>query len=358
MNKVTSPVRLGHLACRNRIIRSAVHSFLGTSDGYMTEAEYTMYQTLAKNGIGTIVTGHCCVSPSGRANPEQINIFADEHIRQFSKAAELVHAEDTRFIVQINHAGPRAIDEEDLADVVDRPLKKNRHARMLTIEEIHAIEAAFIAAAVRVRQSGADGVQLHAAHSYLLSRFLDPLFNTRTDSYGGTVQNRFRMVENIVRGIQAACGADFPVWIKINSDTKGDDAAYEQDLLWILRRCRELGIELAELSGADFINQPRERTLYYLERAARMRKAVELPMSLVGGVRSLADMEQVIARGMDMVSLGRPLIAEPDFVTKVLQGQEKSIWISCSRCFVMPHMHPGVRCVWEWKKLRAQQRKA
>lgn len=356
-SKITAPLRLTHLSCRNRVIRSAVHSFLGTADGYMTDAEYHMYETLAENGVGTIITGHCCISPLGRANPEQINLFDDVYVPQLAKAAQLLHRTDTRFIVQISHAGPRAIDQADLADVVARPLKKNREARQLTLDEIRRIEQEFIAAAKRVQCSGADGVQLHAAHSYLLSRFIDPFFNERTDAYGGSVENRFRMTENIIRGIQACCGKDFPILLKINNDTKGDDAAYEQDLLWILQRCRRLGVELVELSGADFINQPKDGHLYYLERATRMRRQVDLPMSLVGGVRSLADMETVLAAGLDMVSLGRALIAEPDFVARVLAGQEKSICVSCSRCFVMPHMHPGIRCVWEWKKLRKQQKR-
>ena len=345
MNKIEDPLQLAHIACPNRVIRSAVHSFLGTTDGHMTDAEYDMYAELAANQVGTIISGHCAVSPIGRANPEQINIFADTYIPQFRKAAEIIQAEGAHFIVQISHAGPRAVDVDDLVDVSARPLKKNREARALTLDEIRQIEQDFIRAAQRVQQAGADGVQLHAAHSYLLSRFIDTTFNQRTDAYGGSIENRFRIVENIVGGIQAACGPDFPIFIKINSDTKADDAAYEQDMVYMLGRMKALGIALAELSGVDFINQPRDARLYYLERAARLRSAVDLPMSLVGGIRSLADMEQVLAAGIDMVSLGRPLIAEPDFIPKVLAGQEKAKCVSCCRCFVMPHMHPGVRCV-------------
>lgn len=345
MSKIEEPLSLAHIECPNRVIRSAVHSFLGTLDGRMTEAEYDMYRELAQNSVGTIITGHCCVSPLGRANPEQINIFSDDYIPQLKKAAELIHGEGARFVVQISHAGPRAVDVEDLVDVVARPLKKNREARALTLAEIGQIEQDFIQAARRVQQAGADGVQLHAAHSYLLSRFIDTTFNQRTDDYGGSAANRFRIVENIVRGIQSACGPDFPIFIKINSDTKADNTAYEQDMIYMLGRMKELGVELVELSGVDFINQPRDGCLYYLERAARLRAQVDIPMSLVGGIRSLGDMEQVLAAGMDMVSLGRPLIAEPDFVPKVLAGQEKAKCVSCCRCFVMPHMHPGVRCV-------------
>ena len=349
MNKVEEAIELAKLSCRGRLVRSAVHSFLGTKDGYMTAAEYAMYEELAAHGVALIITGHCCVDPRGRANPEQINVFDDRYISQFQKAAELVHAGGARFVVQLSHAGPRAIDVEDLADVTARPLKKHREARALTLEEIHGIEQAFIQAAVRVQRSGADGVQLHVAHSYLLSRFVDPTFNQRTDLYGGSTANRFRVVENILIGIREACGSDFPVLVKINSDSKTDDEEYEQALQWMLQRMKELGVVLAELSGVDFINQPKDAHLYYLERAARLRRAVDLPMSLVGGVRTLADMEEVLARGIDMVSLGRPLVCEPDLLPKLLAGQEKSKCLSCNRCFVLPHMHAGMRCIWQRK---------
>ena len=197
-------------------------------------------------------------------------------------------------------------------------------------------------------------MQLHAAHSYLLSRFLDPTFNKRTDEYGGTAENRFRMTEKIVKGIKETCGADFPVLIKINCDTAADNDTYEQDMCYFLRRAEELDVTLVELSGVDFINQPRTATLYYLDRAVRLKKAVPaLPLSLVGGVRSLADMEKVLASGIDMVSLGRALIAEDDFIAKAKNG-EKSICVSCSRCFVLPNKHPGIRCVWQWKKAKAK----
>ena len=359
-NKIEVPLELAHITLKNRVIRSAVHSFLADKDGYMTEAEYQMYETLAKNGVGTIITGHCCVDPRGRANPEQVNIYEDSFAEQFRRAAAIAHAADVRFIPQLSHAGPRAIDQDDLADVVARPLKKDREARMLTFEEIQAIEQRFIAAAVRLQATGVDGVQLHAAHSYLLSRFIDPTFNQRTDIYGGCVENRFRMTERIICGIKEACGETFPVLIKINLDTKAEDhASYHEDMVWILQRCRALGVELVELSGVDFINQPRTDTLYYLDEAKILKAAVpEQPMSLVGGVRSLDDMDKVLGAGLDAVSLGRALIAEPDFVVKQLSGGEPSVCVSCSRCFVLPHMHPGIRCVWAWKAEKARQKAA
>ena len=355
MSSIESSIQLPHLRVKNRVIRSATHSFLPSEDGRMTDAEYAMYETLAQHDVGLIITGHCCVDPLGRANKQQVNIFDDSCIDQFRKAAAIAHAKGALFVPQMSHAGPRAIDNDDLADVTARDLKKHRHARELTVDEIHRIESNFILAAARLKYAGVDGVQLHAAHSYLLSRFIDPTFNQRTDAYGGSVENRFRIVREIIEGIHAKCGDDFPVLVKINLDTKHEDhAGYHEAMIYMLRECHALGVELVELSGVDFINQPKDATLYYLAEGKALKAAVpEQPMSLVGGVRSLADMEAVLAAGFEMVSLSRALIAEPDFVTKAIVGGEASICVSCCRCFVLPEMHKGMRCVWQWKKARA-----
>lgn len=356
---IAAPLPLRGITLKNRVIRSATHSFLCSKDGYMTETEYAMYETLAQNGVGTIITGHCCVDPLGRANPEQVNLYDDCFTDQFRRAVRLAHAHDVRFLPQLNHAGPRTISSEDRADVVARPLKKHRQARMLTVEEIHAIEKNFIAAAVRAKQAGCDGVQLHAAHSYLLSRFLDPFFNQRSDAYGGDWRGRFRMTEEIICGIQRACGEGFPIFLKINADTKHEDKeGYRQGLVATLQRVQELGVALVELSGADFIHQPRTATLYYLEEAKRLKQAVPaLPMSLVGGVRSQEDMITVLSSGIECVSLSRALIAEPDFLTHTAACGEKSKCISCCRCFVLPDMHPGMRCILAFKAARDKARR-
>ena len=122
MSIIETPVHLRHLTLKNRVIRSAVHSFLPDEAGRMTEAEYAMYETLARGGIGTLITGHCCVDPRGRANRNQVNIYDDTFAAQFTRAAAIAHAAGAAFIPQISHAGPRAIDQDDLADVVARPL--------------------------------------------------------------------------------------------------------------------------------------------------------------------------------------------------------------------------------------------
>ena len=333
MSIIETPVQLKHLTLKNRVVRSAVHSFLADEDGRMTEAEYAMYVELAQGGIGTIITGHCCVDPRGRANATQVNIYDDSYAAQFRRAAKIAHAAGAVLIPQISHAGPRAIGHDDLADVVARPLKKGREARALTHEEIKEIEHSFIAAAVRLKTAGCDGVQLHAAHSYLLSRFLDPTFNQRTDAYGGSIADRFRIVEEIVRGIKEACGETFPVFIKINIDTKHEDkAAYHEDMVWILKRCREIGVELVELSGVDFINQPKTATLYYLEEAARQKHA-EIDRDL-GISEPVPAPEPVRVAPAQTVSQEQPEVKQIAFITWLNREQFEAL----NQCIKQNHI--------------------
>lgn len=346
MTKILEEIKLKHMKIKNRIVRSATHCFLGTKEGTMTDAEFAMYEELAVNDVGLIITGHCSISPTGMANEDQTAIYDDAFIPQLKKLHSIVSKYDAKIIAQISHAGPRAVNHDDLAGPSAAELKKGKVARELTVEEIAQIKVEFINAAYRVKQSGFDGIQLHAAHSYLLSQFIDKTFNHRTDAYGGTIENRFRLTREIIVGIKEKCGDEFPVFIKINNDSRTDDDEYEQDLLYMLQELSKLGVEAVELSGADFISQPRTATTYYVERIAKMKKAVPaLPIILVGGVRSLADMDKVLASGIDMVSLSRPFICEPDIIKLLLNGQEKSKCLNCSKCFALPKIKPGIRCV-------------
>lgn len=360
MISLDGSVQLPHLKLKNPFLRSAVHSFLGTADGFMTPAEYKMYEDLSRNGLGLIITGHCCVAAGGLANKEQIRIDGDCYIEQFSRAAQLVHEHNSRLMVQINHAGPRAIDATDWFDVSPSTIKKNQFAHAMTSDEITAVRAAFVDAAKRLATTSVDGIQIHAAHSYLLSRFIDPTFNHRTDCYGGSIENRFRLCAEIISAIKSACGDDFPVSIKINNDTVTDDAQYEMELHYIIERCIQLGVEFIEWSGVDFLNQPRNHTLYYFDRIARLAAAYpQMAMSIVGGVKTIGDIEKVLASPITLVSLGRALICEPDILVRFVQeSAERSACLSCNRCFALPHLHKDVRCVLQWKKIKAALKKS
>lgn len=356
MEQVFAEFVLPNMRIANRIVRSATNDHLGHPDGTISLAEVELYEELAANEVGLIISAHVCVSADGRADRTQNFLFADHFIEGLRQIPPRVAAHGSKMVVQINHAGGKANPACNDGKLPLAPSAVHMGANLpvaqeLTKQEIARIRDEFIAAAQRVQQAGFAGVQVHCAHGYLLSQFISPATNWRTDEYGGTVENRFRLAAEIISGIKAACGAEFPVFIKINSNDKADDAAYEQDLSDILRCCKAVGVEAVELSGFDFTTrQTINHRAFYLERAAKLRKLVDIPLILVGGIKSLPDMQTALAEGIDMVAICRGLLCEPDLIPKLKAGQAQARCISCNQCFSIFDTK-GKRCVFHTKMI-------
>ncbi|MPM22299.1 Metal reductase [bioreactor metagenome] len=272
------------------------------------------------------------VTPDGVAGPGQNRAYDERFIPGHRALTDTVHNAGGKVVVQINHAGSRSAGE-----LPPSPSGISANAgpsRTITAEEIAAITAGFARSALMMKQAGYDGVQIHCAHGYLLSQFINPKFNKRTDAYGGSVENRFRFAREVLLAVREAVGPDYPVLIKINSNAEENDDQFEADLLWICSRCKTLGVSAVELSGCDFVPRTKKGDHnLYLARACAVRHGCDIPVILVGGVRTLDDMEVVLRGGIDLVALSRPLICEPDLIPRLLSGQEKSACISCSKCF-------------------------
>lgn len=340
-----APIHLAHLTIKNRIVRSATNDYTENPDGCISAEQLSIWEEQAANEVGLFITGHLYINVQGQASPTQNAIDADQYIPALKQGADIVHRYGGKIVAQINHAGAKAISD-DPAGPVPLEMIPGRQARAMTVDEIHQAVADFAQAALRVKQAGCDGVQVHIAHLYLLSQFTTPSINTRTDAYGGSSENRFRIVEETIQAIRQVCGADYPIFIKINSNDPEKDDEYESELLYMLKRFEALGMEAVELSGYDF-GQRKEHN-FYLERAARLKKQVQVPLILVGGIRDLSDMDAVLSSGIDMVSLCRPFICESDIITRLLNGQPKSRCINCGGCQGLPRPY-GPRCVFHRK---------
>ena len=234
-------------------------------------------------------------------------------------------------------------------------------SREMTKAEISETVSDFVAAALRVKKAGFDGVQLHGAHGYLLSQFLSPFFNKRTDEYGGSLENRARIVLECVRGIRFAVGEAYPIMIKINSDDYLDGGFSNKDMVQLAAMLENEGIDAIELSGGTHFSPEKylfsrktgivsENEELYFAKAARLyREKIKVPLMLVGGIRSYSVAEQVIKDGLaDYVSLCRPLIREPDLIYRWQTGNTgKAACISCNECFTPVRSGEGVYCVAE-----------
>jgi NADH:flavin oxidoreductases, Old Yellow Enzyme family len=349
MNSVFDEIKLNNITIKNRIIRSATNDHLGNFDGTISNEEVLLFKELAKNDVGLIISGHACVSTEGKVDETQNCIYDDKFIPSFSKISDAIKKYNSKMIIQINHGGKKANPIFNDGKISVGP-SEDENTRALSIAEIKEIERDFIDAAYRLKKAGMDGVQVHLAHGYLLSQFISIVTNKRTDEYGGKIENRFRIAKNIVQGIKAKCGNDFPVFIKINSNQEIEDVQYEEDLIYITKECKLIGVEAIEFSGYNFSKvKYKNGKPFYIERIAKLKSKVDIPMILVGGIKSFEDMESVLRNNIDMVSLSRGFICEPNLIIKLKDGQKQAKCINCNKCFSIFKTEPK-RCVFHANK--------
>lgn len=331
--KVFTRFQIANIYCRNRIARSATNDYLGNMDGTVNNRQIKVYEQLAEQEVGLIFTGHYAVDPQGRNDYNQNALWADSFILGHKKLTESVHAKKGKIIAQISHSGAKAqgitgvpVAPSDMEVVHGKPSKT------LSVDEIFKIEDAFAAAAFRAKKAGYDGVQVHCAHGYLFSQFLDKMYNHRLDEYGGSSENVFRIVKQTIKKIKLVCGHDYPVFLKMHVNAQQDTLAFEQDLPVLLNQAKKIGVCAVELSGWDFAKKMPNEHNYYLEQALEIQKKTSMPLILVGGIRTVDDMEDILHAGISMVSMSRPFICEPDIIAKLRTG-EKSSCRGCYQCF-------------------------
>jgi 2,4-dienoyl-CoA reductase-like NADH-dependent reductase (Old Yellow Enzyme family) len=355
MNILFTPVRVGAVTVPNRFARSATHDYMADDDGNVTDRQIELFGRLAEGEVGLIITGHAHVQPSGKASPHQMAVFDDRFIEGLARIPAAVHRFRSLVFLQIAHAGRQT--KEKLCgcipvspSVVHDPVSKVM-PRELSGGEIRTLIGDFVSAAVRAKRAGFDGIQLHAAHGYLISSFLSPHTNRRTDEWGGPLENRARVLLDVLGGVKAACGRSFPAIVKLNSTDFLKEGLALDDAVKVARLLEAEGIDGIEVSGgmaeagrgsvwAGLRSEAEEG--YFVESAARIKREVRVPVFGLGGIRTLSVAERIIAEGRaDLVSLSRPLIRDPFLVKHFREGLvAKSECISCNKCF-----NPrGIRC--------------
>ena len=364
--KLFEEYRLGGKVAKNRFLRSATNDHLSDPDGMLTEEQQDLYEELAWNDVGVIITGHFGVSERYKTAFNQPLMSDDRFIPQAKIMADTAYYYGSLLYGQLSHGGLKAWKE---------PFDINEASR----EELAEVEEQFAAAAERLAKAGFDGVQVHLAHGYLLANVLDDTVNRRTDEYGGSDENRFRLVREVLEAIRARCPKNFGLLVKLSANNMscfdqdadrgevgGDDADkrnavkndYDSHLINYAKMLRDCGVDAIELSGADFYARGRDERKYFLREALLLKEAVDIPVILVGGIASLEDMEELVERGIDMISMCRPFITEPDLIPKLRDGkQTESRCLHCNSCFTL-HATKFKNCVFlpESEKLEELQK--
>lgn len=351
MSVLFTPIKIGAMTIKNRFVRSATQDFLGNDDGSISDQEMALYEKLAQNEVDMIITAHTYVQhPLGRASIRQNGIYEDRFILGYQKLAKTVHKYDTKLIMQISHAGRQTVlalteDQTPIAPSAVTDRSTSQTPREMTEEDIYQLIEDFTAAMGRAKASGCDGVQLHIAHGYALSQFISPYTNRRSDKWGGTIENRTRILTEIITRGRKVVGPDYPILVKLNSTDGFSEQGYLsiEDVLYTAKLLENLGIAAIEVSGGikeakGVMSRPGitkvEQEAYFASAAKAIKEAITIPVILVGGLRSQEVMTEIITSNTaDMISLSRPFIKEPDFIKKLQAGQQKAACISCNACF-------------------------
>ncbi len=331
MKHLFDNITLKNLKAKNRLVRSATWEGIANRDGSVTEEAYSIYDEIAKGGVGTIITGFTSVAANDYYFGGMMRLSDDALIPQYKKLTDIIHTHEVPVITQL------------ALGAYYRPVGNSFEQVEpddMTTEEIHLVRDQFIDAALRAEKAGFDGVQIHVAHFFFLSRLVSPLVNHRTDEYGGNTENRTRLVTEIIKAIREKAPA-LHITAKINSNdfmAGGLDAAQSLDM------CRHLcqaGLDSIEVSGNGTSVpgiRPHQNEAYFAPFAAKLAAETDVPVILVGGLRSLDTMEEVLNKTkIEMIALSRPLLREPDLPNKLKSGETTvSACVSCNGCYSSP----------------------
>lgn len=366
MSILFSPARVGTLEIPNRFWRSATYDGGADKGGAVSDWQVELYAALARGGLGLVVSGICNVTPAGKISPAQNSLSEDRAIPGLKRLAEAVQAKGARLAVQLFHAGREnfrrqealgveSLGPSDLAPGQDPYFEGS--CRAMREDEIWETVAGFGLAARRAAEAGCDGVQVHGAHAYLLAQFLSPQTNRRADAWGGGLEGRLRLHLEILKAIRREVGPGYPVFIKLGLADGFAGGLELAEGLVAAQRLAAAGYDAIEVSqglrGNDYSQAEfrpkivkREREAYFRGWTRQVKALVDVPVALVGGLRSLDLMEEAVAGGeADFVALCRPLIREPDLVASWRAGQpRRPTCISCNQCFEIIRSGQRLRC--------------
>lgn len=389
MSILFTPINLGNMRIENRFIHSATYEVMASETGEVSDKLVKRYQNLAKGEVGLIIPGYMYVHPLGRSYKYQTGIHNDEKIPALRKLVEAVHQEGGKVAFQLAHAG-RQTTKAMIGQTPIGPSSRGRDPinfvkpMEMTADQVEEVIQAFGVAAKRAVEAGADGIQLHAAHGYLINQFISPFFNQRKDEWGGSDANRFRFLKELILEVRNALPQGMPILVKLNTHDYTPQEGITPSLAvtyaeWLadlkingleiscgtaiysyMNMCRG-DVPVKELvNSLPFWKKPLGKLMmknmvgkYDLEEgynleAAKMIKPVlgNIPLFVVGGLRKVAQMTEALAKQYaDCISMCRPFIREPFIVKKIKEGKTETVaCVSCNRCLAAVPSNMPVRC--------------
>ncbi len=341
-----SEARIGNMTLKNRFVRSATWENMATEGGHMTEKLYDIYEELAKGEVGLIVTGYANIVEEEKPNAGMMGIYNDSFIDEYKKLTDLVHEHDAKIVMQIAYGGTKTtfnVGERVIfapSEVPERGTKTEGKA--MTQDEIDYIVKAFALASKRAQDSGFDGVEIHAAHTYLINQFLSPYYNRREDQYGGSLENRMRFLMEIYAETRKLVGDDFPILVKLTATEFFDGGLTFDETRVVCKKLEEVGVDAIIVSGnihgnastmvgESFDGYTLQEEGYFHEYGQVISQDVNVPVITVGGLNDFCAIEDLAENTkIQFFALSRPLLAEPQLIKRWKDGNRAEV--DCERC--------------------------
>ena len=335
-NLLFTPITLpNETTIKNRFFKSAMSEGMGTRDFQPKKNIATLYKRWAEGGTGLIITGNIMVDPKGTAEPGNIVFDKNSNMEILKNWAKQGQQHGAKVMVQLNHPGkqaPKTVSKQTVAPSAV-PLGNGLNKlfstpRALATNEVEELIQKFVTSAKVAKEAGFSGVQIHAAHGYLISQFLSPHDNRRTDKYGGSLENRMRFLKEIYLGMREELGKDFTIGIKINSTDFKEDGLTEEDSLKTIIELANLGLDFVEISGGTYerpammgATSKSTNQVFFAEYSKKLKQKIEIPVVVTGGIRSINAMNTLLNDNTtDFIGIARPLTIDPNIPNKIKQG--------------------------------------
>lgn len=330
------PVCFKNLTLKNRFVRSAVWMQMADEQGHLTPELVDVYKRLADGGVGLIITGYAYIDINDQPNSHMIGMYDDVFIDEWKELIHYIHEKGARIALQIASGGSQThMEQARHLRVLGPSAVQNRVTGIMpesmTNNDIRELIDNYRKAAARAKKAGFDAIQIHAAHGYLLSQFLTPYYNRRTDEYGGSLENRARLIYEVVAAVRETVGPDFPVMIKLNFDDfmdEGEGLTFPESLA-MFKQMDKLGVDFIEPSATNEssgkglmpafprIAKSAKSFSYFREQVALIAQEVTTPIILMGGNRDVGLLQSLLDKtNIQLFSMGRTLLSEPDLISK------------------------------------------
>ncbi|MEM2907528.1 MAG: NADH:flavin oxidoreductase [Candidatus Odinarchaeota archaeon] len=366
LNDAFKPFTLGSLKLNNRFVMAPVWMGMADEKGGVTDHLVEHYREIAASGIGLIITEYAFIKSGHQILPRMLGIGEDSQIEGLKRIVKAVHKEGAKIFIQLADCGfnsdpkynpegliygPSIIDLKGYSEAESMGVltNENKHViRALSLEQIREKVKFFGEAAARALKAGFDGVELHAAHSYLISQFLSDLYNKRCDEYGGSLENKMRFLVEVYSEVRKILGSK-PISVRLNGEDGVAGGITIDETVQVAKRLEKLGCELLSVSGGTPEKTgvlKEEEEAYFSCFSKKIKKNVKTPILLTGGIRTPKIIDKLLKeKACDLIGLARPLIAEPGLLLRWRSGDlRKAKCISCNKCFYEEGLSKYVNC--------------